>query len=58
MRTIKIVGIISSLRENGNTAPLARAALQCAREMGTEVTEITLSGCPPAAKSASVQATA
>ena len=45
MKTVKIVGIISSLRKNGNTAPLALAALQSARDMGADVTEIYLGDC-------------
>ncbi|WP_297427256.1 flavodoxin family protein [Clostridium sp.] len=41
-REIKVVGIISSTRENGNTATLVREVLKGAKEEGALVTEIFL----------------
>jgi multimeric flavodoxin WrbA len=45
MKTVKVVGIMSGPRPDGNTAKLLRAALDGARERGAEVTEVSLCDC-------------
>lgn len=42
MKEIKVVGVISSPRVNGNTATLVREALKGAEKMGAHITEIFL----------------